>query len=181
MSLPAAGETPKYHCTKLGRALSVISQSWGAPRHHHRELETPGVTAWILETPKYHCLKPGRPLSVTTPSQGTPKHHHPKPGDPQVSLPGARGDPTAPAPHSSWGGMLTRARGVLGLEEADDALPMEAPGAQQHGLGAGVPPAHHREAALPVAARDALDRVVLDALRHDQQPGVAVGTDHQAR
>jgi len=65
--------------------------------------------------------------------------------------------------------------GVLGLEEAHDALAVQPPRAQQHGLGAGVAPAHHGEAVLPVAAGDALDRVVLDALRHDQQPGVAAG------
>lgn len=73
------------------------------------------------------------------------------------------------------GGMGTCGGSVLGLEEAHDALSVQPPRAQQHGLGAGVPPAHHGEAVLAVAAGDPLDRVVLDALRHDEQPGVAAG------
>lgn len=81
---------------------------------------------------------------------------------PSTVLPGARGTGTC-------GG------GVLGLEEAHDALAMQPSRAQQHGLGAGVAPAHHGEAVLAVAAGDALDRVVLDALRHDEQPGSCGG------
>lgn len=81
---------------------------------------------------------------------------------PSTALPRARGTGTC-------GG------GVLGLEEAHDALAVQPSRAQQHGLGAGVAPAHHGEAVLAVAAGDALDRVVLDALRHDEQPGVAAG------
>lgn len=57
---------------------------------------------------------------------------------------------------------------VLGLEEADDPLAMQAPGAQQHSLGAPAAPAHHRETVLAVAAGDSLQGVVLDALGDDQ-------------
>lgn len=61
---------------------------------------------------------------------------------------------------------------ILGLEETHHALPVQAPRPQQQGFGARVPPADHREAVLPVAARDPLNRVVLDALRDDQQSWV---------
>lgn len=47
-------------------------------------------------------------------------------------------------------------RRVLGLEEADDTLAVQAPGAQQHGLRAPAAPADHGEAVLAVAAGDAL-------------------------
>lgn len=65
-------------------------------------------------------------------------------------------------------------RRVLGLEETDDTLAVQAPRAQQHRLGAPAAPADHGEAVLAVAAGDALQRVVLDALGHDEQPRVAV-------
>lgn len=68
---------------------------------------------------------------------------------------------------------LTCTGGVGGLEEAHHTLSMEACGAQQYGLGAGAPPADHREAALSVASRNPLQGGVLDALRYDEQPGVA--------
>lgn len=67
----------------------------------------------------------------------------------------------------------TCGRSVLGLEETHHALPVQAARTQQHRLGARVPPADHREAVLPVAARDPLNRVVLDALWYDQQSWVA--------
>lgn len=71
-------------------------------------------------------------------------------------------------------GERTWRRRVLGLEQADDALAVQAAGAQQHRLGAPAAPAHHREAVLAVAAGDTLQGVVLDALGDDQQPRVAV-------
>lgn len=39
-------------------------------------------------------------------------------------------------------------RCILGLEETDDTLAMQAPRAQQHSLGASTAPADHREAVL---------------------------------
>lgn len=65
-------------------------------------------------------------------------------------------------------------RRVLGLEEADHALAVQAPGAQQHGPGAPAAPADHGEAVLAVAAGHTLQGVVLDALGDDQQTRVAV-------
>lgn len=64
-------------------------------------------------------------------------------------------------------------RRVLGLEEANHALAVEAAGAQQHGPGAPAAPADHGEAVLAVAAGHALQGIVLDALGDDQQSWVA--------
>lgn len=64
-------------------------------------------------------------------------------------------------------------RRILGLEETDNTLAVQASRAQQHSLGAPAAPADHREAVLTVAAGDALQSVVLDALGHNQQPRVA--------
>lgn len=65
-------------------------------------------------------------------------------------------------------------RCILGLEEANNTLAMQAPRAQKHSLGVPTAPADHREAVLAVTAGHALQGVVLDALGNDQQPWVAV-------
>lgn len=66
-------------------------------------------------------------------------------------------------------------RCILGLEETDDTLAMQAPRAQQHSLGASTAPADHREAVLAVAAGNTLQGIVLDALGNNQQSRIAAG------
>ena len=74
--------------------------------------------------------------------------------------------------------LLTGGGVVGGLEEAHHSLGVQACRAQQDGLGPRVPPAHHREAVLPVAPRDPLDGGVWDALRHNQQAWVTGARTH---
>lgn len=69
---------------------------------------------------------------------------------------------------------LTCSRSIGGLEEAHHPLSVKTCGAQEDSLRPRIPPAHNREAVLPVAARDSLDGRVRDALRNDQQAGVTV-------
>lgn len=65
--------------------------------------------------------------------------------------------------------MLTCTGGVGRFEESHDSLGVQTGRAQEHGFSARVPPAHHGEAALSVAARDAVECGIGDALRYDQQ------------
>lgn len=71
--------------------------------------------------------------------------------------------------------MRTCGGGILGLEQAHHALAVEAPGAEQHCLGARVFPTHDRQPVVPVAARHFVQAAVLHCLRNHQQPRVAEG------
>lgn len=71
--------------------------------------------------------------------------------------------------------VFTCSGGIGGLKEAHHSLGMEACRAEKHSFRAGVSPAHHGEAVLPVTTGDSLDGGVWDALGYDQQARVTEG------